>query len=65
MALSGNAYARDPNQRSSEEKVVLYETNEPIGDRQVRPSLDDARSRNRIMTRENVSVSEAIESGEM
>lgn len=63
--LGGNVYDRTPDPRYAEETVNLFEKNTPAEDGLIRPDNEDLKSRNKMMTREVVSRSETIESGEL
>lgn len=65
MGLGGDVYQKDLNPRSQEEKVVLYAQNAPIGDKRVRPTVDDERSREEILMKETKRVDEVLTTGEM
>lgn len=65
MGLGGNVYQKDLNPRSQEEKVVLFSQNVPIGDRRVRPTIDDERSRENILMKETKRIDEELTTGEM
>lgn len=64
-ALGGDVYGRTPDPRYAEETVQIFDKNTPDEDGIIRPENEDLKSRSKMMTREVVSRTETIQSGEL